>query len=110
MSLDLINQTLVNTAVPNSPTQSADTAHKKQFAQDFESLFIEKLLDEMKNTIGEWGLDQDPAAKQIQGLFWMYLARDVSQNGGLGMSKEIYQWLDQSQNTANESAALDKQL
>jgi len=110
MDIDMINQTRLDTVLLPSPGQSAETAQKKQFAADFETLFIEKLLDEMKNTIGNWGFEQDAAAKQIQGLFWMYLAKDVAQNGGVGMSKDIYQWLNQSQNTAEKSETLDKQL
>ncbi|MHC4155610.1 MAG: hypothetical protein ACYST6_11910 [Planctomycetota bacterium] len=40
-------------------------AKKKQVAKDFESVFISKLLDEMKNTIGDWGFERDGASQQI---------------------------------------------
>ena len=71
---------------------------KKQFAKDFESVFISKLLDEMKNTIGGWGDEKDGASKQIDGIFWMNLARDLADNGGFGMWKDIYQSLTDSKN------------
>ena len=48
---------------------------KKQVAKDFESVLLNKLLDEMKNSIVDWGLDKDAASKQIQGIFWLYLDR-----------------------------------
>ena len=66
---------------------------KKQIAKDFESVLINKLLDEMKNTIGNWGFDQDEVSKQIQGIFWLYLAQDIANNGGLGLWKDIYKFV-----------------
>ncbi len=98
--------------MPNNPAEKKDMtqAQKEQFAKDFESVFIEKLLDEMKNTIGSWGFEQDGASKQIQGLFWMNLARDISKNGGMGMWKDIYQSLNQEPSGTNLSTVLDDQL
>ncbi|PKL50679.1 MAG: hypothetical protein CVV39_01085 [Planctomycetes bacterium HGW-Planctomycetes-1] len=112
-----ISKLMLNGAVPQQalPEQAEriDTAleaQKKQFAKDFESVFIGKLLDEMKNTIGEWGDEKDGPAQQIDGIFWMYLARDLADNGGFGMAKDIYQFLNdlEKQNTAPE--LLDKKL
>lgn len=69
---------------------------KEQAAKDFESVFIYKLLEEMKNTIGDWGLEKDEASKQVQGIFWLYLARDVADNGGFGLWKDVYQLMTDS--------------
>ena len=79
---------------------------KKQIAKDFESILVTKLLDEMKNTIGDWGFDKDGAAKQIQGIFWLYLAGDIANNGGLGLWKDIYQFLTNA-DQANTAAKWD---
>ncbi len=112
-----ISKLILNGAVPQTtlPEQAkkadaASEAQKKQFAKDFESVFIGKLLDEMKNTIGEWGDEKDGAAQQIDGIFWLYLARDLADQGGFGMAKDIYQFLNdlEKQNTAPE--LLDKKL
>ncbi len=81
---------------------------KKQTAKDFESVFISKLLDEMKNTIGEWGFETDEACKQIQGIFWLYLARDIANNGGFGMWKDIYQFLTNSEQINTTMESLDR--
>ena len=61
---------------------------KKQIAKDFESLLINNLLDEMKNTIGSWGFEK----------------------GGFGFWKDIYQTMTKSghQNPAENS--IDRQL
>jgi Rod binding domain-containing protein len=83
---------------------------KEQIAKDFESLLINKLLDEMKNTIGEWGFEKDGASMQIQGIFWMYLARDIADNGGLGLWKDIYKTLPNNDSENSAGNSMDKHL
>jgi len=72
---------------------------KRQAAKDFESVLLTKLLDVMKDTIGDWGFDKDGASEQIQGLFWLYLARDIANQGGFGLWKDIYRSLSDTDQT-----------
>ncbi len=72
---------------------------KKQIAKDFESILINKLLEEMKNTIGDWGFDKDGTSKQVQGIFWLHLACDIANKGGLGLWKDVYEFLTQGEHT-----------
>lgn len=77
---------------------------KKQVSKDFESVLLSRLLDEMKNTVGDWGFGEDGPCQQIQGIFWLYLARDMANNGGVGLWKDIYQFLtdaDRKNTTVN---------
>lgn len=78
---------------------------KKQVAKDFESVLLTKLLDEMKKSIVDWGSEKDGASEQMHGIFWLYLARDIANNGGLGLWKDIYQSLTNAEhaNTAQKS-------
>lgn len=110
--LDSLNLTLTGTATPKPVAKSdnASQAQKEQFAKDFESVFLERLLDEMKNTIGDWGFEQDGGSKQIQGLFWMNLARDVSGNGGIGLWKEIYQSIQTAETDVPGPDTIDDRL
>ena len=114
--MENITAALTSAIAPQMPLDAvkkiddASQAKKEQFAKDFESVFIEKLLDEMKNTIGDWGFEQDGASQQIQGLFWMNLARDVSDHGGLGMWKEIYQSISQAEQKPQDAKRLDQAL
>jgi len=80
---------------------------KEQAAKDFESVLISKLLDEMKNTIGDWGFDKDGASKQIQGIFWLYLSRHLANSGGLGLWKDIYRTLTNPDQTNKTTQSLD---
>ncbi len=88
-----------------SMLSSISEGKKKQAAKDFESVLLNKLLDEMKNSVVDWGSEKDATSKQIQGIFWLYLARDIANNGGLGLWKDIYQLLTNAEhaNTAQKS-------
>lgn len=83
---------------------------KKQIAKDFESVFINKLLDEMKNTIGDCGFGEDGTSRQVQGIFWLYLGRDIANNGGFGLWKDIYELLTKSDQTKTVTESLDKDV
>ncbi|MBI5724432.1 MAG: rod-binding protein [Planctomycetes bacterium] len=60
-------------------------------AKDFESVLLNKLLDSMKETIGQ---DDDltggPAVDQTYDMFFMMLAQDLARKGGLGLWKDFY--------------------
>ena len=79
---------------------------KEQIAKDFESVLIGKLLDEMKDTIGEWGFEKDGASRQVQGMFWLYLSQELANSGGFGLWKDIYDFLVNSNQTEG-SAGLE---
>ena len=86
---------------------SASEEKKKQVAKDFESVLLSKLLDEMSKSIGNWGFEKDGASKQVQGIFWLYLARDIANNGGMGLWKDIYKSLSGSDQTNAAGKSLD---
>jgi len=78
---------------------------KIQAAKDFESVLLGKLLDEMKNSIGDWGFEESAASKQTQGIFWLYLSRNLADNGGLGMWKDIYETVINPEQTSKNDGA-----
>lgn len=90
-----------------SRLNSVSDEKKKQVAKDFESVLLNKVLDAMKNTIGEWGFDKDGASGQVQGIFWLYLARDIANNGGIGLWKDIYQFLTNAENASTTGKSVD---
>jgi len=79
--------------LPESRLDKVSDEKKRQIAKDFESVLLNRLLDQMKDTIGEWGFESDGPASQVQGIFWFYLAQDVANSGGLGLWKDMYQFL-----------------
>ena len=93
-----------------SRLKSIPDEKKKQVAKDFESVLLNKLLDEMKNSITDWGLEKDAASKQTHGIFWLYLGRDIANNGGLGLWKDIYKYLSDVEQTNTVQQSVDKQI
>jgi Rod binding domain-containing protein len=81
---------------------------KEQIAKDFESILLSQLLDEMKSSIGDWGFEESASSEQIQGIFWLYLARHLANNGGLGMWRDIYQNLPNPEQT-NKNDGVESQ-
>jgi len=114
--MDIANLILTGTVPPPTSLEQmtqidgVSEAKKKQLAKDFESVFINKLLDEMKKTIGDWGNEKDGASKQIQGIFWLYLARDIADNGGFGMWKDIYRFMNDTEHKNIVPKLLDENL
>jgi Rod binding domain-containing protein len=92
-----------------SELENLSDEKRKQTAKDFESVLINKMLDEMKNTIGSWGFEKDGPSEQIQGIFWLYLARDVGNNGGIGLWKDIYQFMTNADHSNTAGKSLDGQ-
>jgi len=90
---------------PVSEIASLSQDKRRQVAKDFESVLLNKLLDGMSNTIGQWGFEQDGTSKQIQSIFWLYLARDIANNGGFGLWKDIHRFIinAEQQNSTEQS-------
>jgi len=94
--LGRLSGTILGNKIENLRADEIDNVsdeQKKQIAKDFESVLINKLLEQAGSTIGDFGFDQDGASQQIQGMFWLYLARDVANKGGFGLWKDLYEFM-----------------
>ena len=116
--METANLILTEPVSPPTPLSKSDIPvlenmseeKKKQVAKDFESVLLYKMLEQMKNTIGDWGTEKDGASDQVQGIFWMYLSREIADNGGLGLWRDIYQYLNQSEHAKAAANILDNKL
>ncbi len=97
------------TALQSPRVDHADE-QKKQIAKDFESVLLTKLFDQVQESIGRWDLEEDGTSSQVQDLFWLCLARDVADKGGLGLWKEIYQQLPITGGAPNPADVLNEEL
>lgn len=88
-------QNSVSTEIPDriSNTANSDQEKVKEFARNFESVFLSLLLDQMSVTVDTFNDDKDGASKQIDGIFRMQLAQNMSENGSLGLAKGIEQYV-----------------
>lgn len=80
---------------------------KKDFAQKFESLIMNKLLESMENTIPESGFEKDSASKQVKGMYWMFMSQAISKEGGIGLADEIYNSLS-NENKSSKASLIDQ--
>jgi Rod binding domain-containing protein len=90
--------------------KSADAKKTEQLAKDFESVLLTQLVDKMKDTVGQWGFEEEAAAGQVKGLFWLFLARDVADKGGLGLWKDLSRFFTDLQNKSAPAQSLDENL
>lgn len=93
-----------------SGLDDASDEKKKQIAKDFESVLLNKLFDQMSKSVGNWGFEKDGASEQIQGIFWLYLARDIANNGGMGLWKDIYKSVTGPNNAKETGNSLDGRI
>jgi Rod binding domain-containing protein len=111
--MDGIDQILTNPVMPTTAINAgrARTDKTEKLAKDFESILLTRLVDEMKETVGNWGLeDEDPASGQVKGLFWMYLAQDLGDKGGLGLWKDLHRFFSDMQSPAEPPQSVDESL
>jgi len=79
-------------------------------AKDFESVLLTKLFDQVQASLGHWDLEEDGTSQQVQGLFWLHLAREVADKGGLGLWKDIYRHLQQMGDLSSLAGLMDEEL
>ncbi len=79
-------------------------------AKNFESILIHKLVETMQDTVGQWGGQKDSAFAQINGIFSYYLSQAVSEQGGLGLWKDLTGSLEQTLNSESQPGKLDQAL
>jgi Rod binding domain-containing protein len=95
---------------PQSTAVDRADQKKQQIAKDFESVLLTRLFEQVQKTIGSLDTEEDGTAQQVQGLFWLYLARDAADKGGVGLWKDIYQQLQQMDGVPNPADVLDEEL
>lgn len=100
--MDTTNMILTESVSPPAllsganPGSGPSEEKKVNAAKEFESILIGRLLDEMRNTIGDWGTEKDATSKQVHGLFWLFLANDIASKGGFGMWKDMCRFYSDS--------------
>lgn len=69
--------------------RATDAGKIEKAAKGFEAIFLNKIFEEMERTIPKSGLLDSAITKQVQGMFWFYLAQDMADKGGVGLWKDI---------------------
>ncbi len=75
-------------------TEQQETLRLRQTCREFESVFVAYLLKEMRATVDKSGLVDGGQSEQLyQSLMDTEIAREVSNAGGLGLAKMLYEQL-----------------
>ena len=98
------------TGITTEEIVSSSDARKMQLAKNFESLLLTKLFDQVKESIKESSFDDDPASGQVHGMFWSYLAQDISDKGGFGLWQDIYENFKDLEGQQTTGELMDKEL
>lgn len=95
----------LNTSIYSSQNSALDQTKKaannitdqdrlKKVCQDFESVFVQMMLKEMRNTLSGDSLVGDSQAKDImQSMHDEELAKEISKGKGIGLAQELYKQL-----------------
>jgi len=67
----------------------ADAAKTEKVAKDFEAILLHRMMDQMRRTIPQSGLLDTAVSRQMEGLFWFYLAQEMAEKGGIGLWKDL---------------------
>ena len=80
---------------------SGDEAKVRQFSKDFESLFVQRLLKEMRKSMPKGGLfEKSLSMEWFEDMFYESISKEVAKGKGIGMATVIYEQLTR---TANEN-------
>ena len=81
-----------------------------QAAKDFESVLLNQLMQEMSRTIPESGLVNSGPSKQIQSMFWSFLAEEVADNGGIGLWRDIQKYVTGPEQASPPASTVEQEL
>jgi flagellar protein FlgJ len=99
-TLDLMNQMYrirESGAGKGLRTESSNSPESKKIATEFESMFINLLLKEMRASLPKPGmLGHSPSAEIYTAMFDAQIAQDISTKGGIGLAHMLEGQLDQS--------------
>jgi Rod binding domain-containing protein len=99
-----------NVAGTSAAAEKLNEDKREKLAKDFESVFIYRLLMEMNNATGEWGMEEDQTSEQVQSLFSLCLSDHISKNGGVGLWKDIKKTLDEAADKDSGLKAMEMKI
>jgi flagellar protein FlgJ len=75
-------------------SENHDKQELKKACQQFESIFLNYMLKSMRATVPDGGLFEKGVTFDIvQSMHDEALAEEISQNGGIGLAKQLYEQL-----------------
>lgn len=82
-----------------------DSAKLKKACEDFESLFMAKIWQQMRATVPREGYLHSKQEEQYMGMFEQELASKMASSGGIGLGKMLFNNLQQALKSASRETA-----
>jgi len=83
--------------------QSKDSVKLKAACQQFEALFVQMMMKNMRSTIQDGGfIEKSYAREMFEGMFDEEIAKEVSKGQGIGVSQMMYEQLSKTLKDNNE--------
>jgi len=77
--------------------QSKDSVKLKAACEQFEAVFIQMMMKNMRNTVQDGGfIEKSYAREMFEGMFDEEIAKEVAKGQGIGISQMMYDQLSQS--------------
>ena len=98
-------QIVISKAQASKENSSAENDRESftQLCQDFESIVINSLFQQMRKTIPDEGiLERSSDMELYREMLDMEIAREMSRKGGLGLGRQIYEQLKNNLDSAKE--------
>ncbi len=87
-----------------------DKKRLKKVCKEFEALFIEKLWKEMKKTVSQSGLFNDPISNKYLEMFDYTFAMQLAKDGGIGLGNFLYNNLVKQLEQKSKGICVEKDI
>ncbi|MEM5947824.1 rod-binding protein [Spirochaetia bacterium 38H-sp] len=85
---------ITDTNIPNLNPKEADKARLKEATQEFEAIFIKKMLDQMRKTVHRSNLIERNMAEDVfEDMLYDEYARKMAKTSSLGLADMLYKQL-----------------
>ena len=72
--------------------QTKDDSALMDACKEFESIFMQMVMKEMRSTVPDGGLtDKSQAREMFEGLYDEEMSKEMSKNEGIGLAKMLYE-------------------
>ncbi len=78
------------------PSAKKEEAKLEEACQQFEEMFLNQMMSEMRKGAGSGGLGNSQQTKMFQGMMDQERAKMWAQEGGIGLSNMLFQQMKQS--------------
>jgi Rod binding domain-containing protein len=87
--------------------EAASAGGLAEAAKGFESILVHRLVQSMKSSIPDSGLLSGGISRQIQDMFWFFLADEVGKKGTFGLWKQLCEQFGQNPTETSENRTME---